>query len=250
MSTTEKPAILLVPGAWHPPTAFAPLTKYLESNGYPVVPLPLATVGAPDPLPNYDQDVSLIREAILKHGPSVVVLTHSYGGLPGASACKGLPDGAVSHFIFCCSFALPVGVSLMDALQNKPLPWFDVSDDGLTVNAMQNEEIFYNDIHDKETLAELVGSLKPHSYKAFASKNTYAVYEDVKCTYVVCDEDKAIPVGAQWGMVEGARKAVAEKEGAKGGMEAVTLEGASHTPFVSRTEELGVIVRRCAGEAI
>lgn len=247
--STKKPTILLIPGAWHPPSAFGPLTRYLESHSYTVIPIALKSVDAPTPLPDYTADVTHIRSQIIQHSP-VVILTHSYGGLPGSSACADLPsDVVIQHFIFCCSFALPVGVSLMDALSNKPLPWFDISDDGMLVNAATPVETFYNDISDKQTLEELTASLRPHSYKAFASKNTYAVYEDVKCTYVVCEDDMAIPVQAQWGMVEGARKGLEAKEGARGGMEAKVLK-ASHSPFVSMPEELGRIVRGCAGEQV
>jgi hypothetical protein len=89
----SKPIIVLVPGAWHPPSAFDPLTKYLQSKGYTVDALALQSVDANPPLDNFDADVQHIARSIEKHtdaGHDVVLLTHSYGGNPGSSACKGL----------------------------------------------------------------------------------------------------------------------------------------------------------------
>lgn len=135
----------------------------------------------------------------------------------------------------------------MDALQGKPLPWFAITPDGKSVMPATPIETFYNDIPDTKTQEALIGSLRRHSYLAFTSPNKYAVWEDVKCTYVACEDDNAIPLPAQLGMVEGAKKMVQEKQGAKGGMDSVTLK-ASHSPFVSMPEKVGQIVRRCAGE--
>lgn len=89
----SKPIIVLVPGAWHPPSAFDPLTRYLESQGYTVDALALQSVDANPPLENFDADVKHIASVVEKHadtGRDVVLLTHSYGGNPGSSACKGL----------------------------------------------------------------------------------------------------------------------------------------------------------------
>lgn len=88
-----KPVLVLVPGAWHPPSAFGPFTKYLESKGYLVDPVALQSVDADPPLHNFDADVQHIAAAVEKHadaGRDVILLTHSYGGNPGSSASKGL----------------------------------------------------------------------------------------------------------------------------------------------------------------
>ncbi|KIX08916.1 uncharacterized protein Z518_03573 [Rhinocladiella mackenziei CBS 650.93] len=89
----SKPAIHLVPGAWHGPSNFSPLTNYLTQHGYTVEGIPLASVDSSPPQPNFDADVQVIASTISKHtdqGSDVVILFHSYGGIPGTSACKGL----------------------------------------------------------------------------------------------------------------------------------------------------------------
>ncbi len=172
---SSKPSIVLVPGAWHPPTAFSPLTKYLEANGYDVHPVALPSVGSSPPQPNFDADVSAISSKLTKladAGKDIVVLSHSYGGIPGSSAIKGLlksdrKSGGVIHKIYCSSFALPVGASLMDTLNRTPLPWFNFPSEGdreqhhekretLTLVPATPAETFYNEITDKSTVESLV----------------------------------------------------------------------------------------------
>ena len=92
-------------------------------------------------LQSFDPDVVEIRNTIysvLSKGKDVVMLYHSYGGVPGSKALggymkdlgsgggKGKEDlGRVRRLVYCESFFfLPEGKSLMAALQEKPLPWF------------------------------------------------------------------------------------------------------------------------------
>ena len=271
MST--KPSIVLVPGAWHLPTAFSPLTKYLEQNGYSVHPVALASVDSAKPQPNFDADVAAISTKLTEladAGDDLVVLTHSYGGIPGSSATKGLlksdlekegKKGGVVHLIYCCSFALPEGVSLMDALQHTPLPWFKFLDpeaakqhkenrETLTLVPATPKETFYNEIKDADAVKWLIKELRPHSYGSMWSGVSYAGWNECPATYVICKKDEAIPESAQVGMCDGADASgkVGGKEGGK--INRVVLESADHTPFWSFTEELGRAVRRCAGEEI
>lgn len=204
----SKPTILLVPGAWHAPSGFSPLTKYLTQHGYTVEGISLASVGSSPPQPNFDADVNVIASTISKHadsGSDVILLFHSYGGVPGTSACKGLlksdrsttgKQGGVVHLIYCCAFAVDEGVCLMDGLGGQPPSWFDFAADEKTLMPKTPVETFYNDIDDKKVLDELVASLKPQSYGAFWSQCSYAAWRDVASTYVVCERDEALPAGA------------------------------------------------------
>ncbi|KAJ9647626.1 hypothetical protein H2204_000256 [Knufia peltigerae] len=257
-----KPVLLLVPGAWHEPSCFSLLATYLVKHGYVVEGISLPSVNSSPPHPNFDGDVDAIASTIQKHadqGSDIVVFFHSYGGIPGSSACRGLlksdrdargKPGGVTHLIFCAAHAVDEGVSVMDNLGGEPLPWFNLSEDrkrSVLADEM-SAELFYNDIDDDEVLAELVRNVKPQSYGAFWSKSTYAAWMDVDSTYVHCERDKAMPVGYQRRMVADGRRAV-EERGAKGRMHHVTLD-AGHSPFVSRPEEVGMIVRRVAGEKV
>ena len=256
--TTTKPQILLVPGAWHGPSAFAPTTRLLEAAGYTVHGIELASVTWSDagkPAPSGSEDDSAIirtklEDLVDNQGLSVVVLCHSYGGMAVMPALRGFSQrersaagkkGGVTFLIYCCAFALPNGVSLMDALNNTPLPWFDVSDDQTSVNAMTPRDIFYNDLSEAEA-EQYIAHLKPFAYKAMSTKNTFQPWEEIDCGYIVCEKDQAIPAGAQRGMVQGVE--------AGGGKMKVWELDASHSPFLSMPEKVAEIVREAAGEVV
>ena len=256
----SKPVILLVPGAWHTPLGFSQLTNYLIQHGYTVEGISLASVGSSPPQPNFDADVQVIASTISKHvnqGSDVIILFHSYGSMPGSSACRGLlksdreaagKPGGIVHLIYCCAFAVDEGVSLMDGLGGQPLPGFDITSDEKTLMPKTPVETFYNDVDDKAVLDALVSSLQPQSYGVFWSKCTYAAWLDVESTYVVTERDEALPVQVQRDMVVNVRKSIEEK-GGKGRMQEVMVDS-SHSPFVSRPDELGRIVRGIAGEKV
>jgi hypothetical protein len=137
----SKPDFILVPGAWHSPEAFKPTSSLLEKAGYTLHGVPLASFGASPPLQNFDPDVQVIHDTVnkvLSSGKDVVIVYHSYGSVPGSEALaeymKDLATGnkkdgwgKIQRLVFCCSFVLPEGGSLMAALQFKDLPWFIVN---------------------------------------------------------------------------------------------------------------------------
>ena len=134
MATT----IVFVPGAWHGPEAFGQVSSLLKKEGHKCVGVSLPSVGANPPLKDMSEDVKAVRDAIsseVEQGHDVVVAVHSYGGVPGNEAIKGLTKtdqeakgkkGGVVKVLFICAFALPEATSLMDALGGTPLPWFDI----------------------------------------------------------------------------------------------------------------------------
>ncbi|RMZ80862.1 hypothetical protein DV737_g2777, partial [Chaetothyriales sp. CBS 132003] len=241
MST--KPAIVFVPGAWHSPDGFKLVMDSLEAAGYETKGVHLPSVGASVPLKSFDPDVEAIQAAIkdfADQGKDVVLVVHSYGGITGSQAVKGLDKatrekegqkGGVSHIFFCCAFALPENTSLMDCCNNQPLPWFQISQDQLVVTPATPIETFYNDVKDPE---EIVKTLKPHSYQVFFSKITYPGWKYVPSTYLLCAKDAAIPLALQQTMVDQARSQGAD-------MKTVEID-ASHSPFLSIPEEMALTV--------
>lgn len=184
---SPKPHILLVPGAWHPPSAFSPLTTYLESHAYTVHTVAHPSIDATPPHKDFRADVDSVRSALTSlanQNHNVVVLMHSYGGIPGSEACNGLlasqrsadgKQGGVTHLIYCTAFAAPKGVSLMDALNRTPLPWFQFEDDdkkarheelkdSLAILPATPRDVFYNAMTDDRQVEELVKSLRKQSY--------------------------------------------------------------------------------------
>lgn len=124
----SKPVFVIVPGAWHHPDAFGPVMKQLDAAGYNSVGVTLPSVGTEPPIKGFEPDVEAVRNAIhqvLDSGDDVVLVMHSYGGIPGSEATKGVSGkGKIRRLVYCCSFVLPEGGSLFHtALGGQPGPW-------------------------------------------------------------------------------------------------------------------------------
>ena len=68
MAPGNKPTIVVVPGAWHGPFHFKPLTSRLEAAGYEVHPMALPSIAKPGAEPenigDHTPDVKVIASAI------------------------------------------------------------------------------------------------------------------------------------------------------------------------------------------
>lgn len=84
-----------MPGAWHTPAHFQLLQDLLTNPTYAYAfhAVTLPSVGAAAPHPDWSADVAAIRGAILaavERDEQVLVVAHSYGGLPAGEAIRGL----------------------------------------------------------------------------------------------------------------------------------------------------------------
>lgn len=256
-----KPVFVMAPGAWHGPESFSPVTKFLTKHGYIVETVSLASVGSSVPRAGFEEDVGIITTAIEHHadmGSDIVLVMHSYGGIPGSSACRGLlkkePNGSgktggVVRLVYIAAFAVNEGVCLMDGLGGRPMPWWRFDDEKASMTVENPIPTFYNDIADEGTLNDLVSGLKPQTYSSFWGKATYAPWLEISATYILCRADNALPFEAQQDMVANARKHIENfgREGVR--IDTATLE-TSHTPLVSQPEQVARILRRSAGEEL
>ncbi|KAF1923065.1 alpha/beta-hydrolase [Didymella exigua CBS 183.55] len=225
---SPKPTILFVPGAWHKATCYTPLIQNLTAQGYETATADLASVGAVPGLQSWAGDISNIRTAITTladAGKHIVVAAHSYGSLPAGEAMKDLllrdrsaagERGGVVHVVYISAFVLPPSMSLLDALGGTDLPWFRVSESGTEVEPEDPARVFYNDLSEEEQ-REQIEQLEVFSYRMFGEKTTWAPYREVKCSFVFCTLDNAIPLEVQRGMVQGSGAQFRETTAAESG---------------------------------
>lgn len=247
--TQNKPTIVFVPGAWHGPETFDPITGILQSLGYNTISVSLPSVGASPPLDDFHPDVAAVRSAIASSvdaGSEVVVFAHSYGGVPASEAVNGLTKsdlesqrkpGGVVHFILCASFFLPEGVASINP-ETGPSPQYEVLENGTIVMAKDPVTTFYNDL-PRETGERLAARLKRQSYRVFASKTTYSAWRHVPTTYLYTENDSALPIQFQKMMVEGSGVDVKTE----------TFD-AGHSVFLTLPDKVVESIRRAAGEFI
>ncbi|KAK7977013.1 hypothetical protein PG988_004503, partial [Apiospora saccharicola] len=245
------PVFLFVPGAWHQAWLLDPLRGYLMARGYASAHVELASVGAADPSrTGLADDIAAIRAGLeerIDAGEELVVVAHSYGGIPTAGAVQGLSvaeraregkKGGVLMVVHMAAFAVPVGTSLRDNLPDKAYPpWWNVQGDIIT--PIDPLRVFYADIKP-ELAAKLATRLQPHSLKAMEDKSGFAPWDHdgFEMGYIFAEEDQAIPLVAQQAM---------QSQFPTGSFTA-SLK-ASHTLFLSQCDEVGDALVRAAALA-
>ena len=229
------PSVLIVPGAWHKPVHFCRLIDELADLDVHTVTL---TSSGDDPANLRDMytDAEVIAQAVAAIDGPVVVVAHSYGGIP---TTQGLAKARnVRNIIFLASFQLEAGDSLLS--QNPAgvlLPWTELRHrDGVDdfVEAMSPETMFFNDL-DAATAADAVSQIGYQSYSSMRQPLTETAWKTIPNTYIVCEADNALPVRAQERMAERAND--------------IYRLNTSHSPFLSQPATLAALIRRSIADA-
>jgi pimeloyl-ACP methyl ester carboxylesterase len=202
---------LLVHGAWHGSWCWEQVASRLTASGAAVQTVDLPSAGTPAGL---HDDARVVQAAIDSLDGPVTVVAHSYGGQPVTEAAAG-----VAHIVYVAAFQLDEGDSVLGAIGGQPPSWWKV--DGDFVTPLTPAEVFFNDIPDS---ADAVAQLRPQGYASFTEPLAAAAWKTVPSTYVVCDNDNAIPVFAQEAMSQRSSR--------------VERLSAGHSPFLSRPDEL------------
>ncbi|KAJ9414659.1 hypothetical protein QL093DRAFT_2569427 [Fusarium oxysporum] len=183
------------------------LKQGLASRGFSVVQPESATAGTVISEvcgKTYLDDVTVIRAAVeqpLAAGKEIVLVCHSYGGIPGSAAAegyqvherheKGLPGG-IKHIVYLAAFALPEKrMSLLSAIGGTYAPFMN-NEGGVISLGQGAQDALFND-SDSETANRLLAGCV---YQSTASLETPSIHT----TYVACENDHALPFDAQIAM--------------------------------------------------
>ena len=152
-----RPTILLIPGAWFPPSAYNAFLHAVRNAGYQTVCASYPSLNPKDPkhadaatdtlfvVQNYLIPLIEIEQK------DVVIVMHSYGGIPGSGAATGFGKaarqqqgrkGGVVGLVHSSGFVLAEGLSCADG-QGGSLPaWVKENDVRMTrSNRSTNVEI-------------------------------------------------------------------------------------------------------------
>lgn len=134
---TPKPVIVFVPGAFSRPSDYDLVSGPLREAGHEVhvVHHPSSPDVLVHPTPSmYDDadNIHLLVETLADEGKDIVMVMHSYGGLPGTQACEGMSrterlraskPGGIVRLLYVGAAVAPVGSSLAGVLRTEmPLP--------------------------------------------------------------------------------------------------------------------------------
>lgn len=216
--------ILLVHGAWHDGRCWDALRTHLGDREVHAVDLPSSGNDAAT-LGDLAADAQVVREVLDALDRPAVVVGHSYGGMVISEATAGRDD--VAHLVYVTAFMLEEGESLTGALGGVLPPWIEAVADGAATKANDAVEAFYADAAQADA-DEAVSRLGLQSMASFADELTGAGWKKIPSTYVICEQDNAIPPEAQEGMSQRAG--------------AVHRMDTSHSPFMSKPAELAPLI--------
>lgn len=138
---TQQPIIVLVHGAWQTAAQWDLLAQGLTSKGFTVV-RPQGASSGTDATSirgkTYQDDVGVIHFAMESHlaaGKEIILVCHSYGGVPASAAAEGYQLherrsrnllGGIKHIVYLAAFAFPMkGLSLLMALGGDYAPFMN-----------------------------------------------------------------------------------------------------------------------------
>jgi pimeloyl-ACP methyl ester carboxylesterase len=216
--------IVLVHGAWHGAWCWDAVVADLTDVG-------LAATAVTLPLTSAADDVATTRAAIEAAGPGCVVVGHSYGGMVISQAAVGL---AVRRLIYLAAFLAEPGEDMLTLLDGSELTEAVLLDQAqVRVDPSAAGGIFYGDA-DPGLAAALVARLRPMAIDAAmaSAPSTPPAWRTIPTTYVVCNNDRALPVASQRAMAARADEVVEWPT--------------DHSPFVTRPADIAELVARHA----
>lgn len=191
-----------------------------------------------------------VREAVLsqlEHG-DVIVVPHSYGGVPTTAAMKGLDtksrhkaghSTSVVAVAALSSFVLAEGATARETLEQ---PALSVAEMGETLPPYRPEALFPElSAEDKQ---KYIAMLRPISVAALATSASYNAHEVIPVHYLMAGDDLAIPIRIQHKIVDSLRPTACTE------IRTELLEGCGHAPFLTRVDETVAFLRRSAGETV
>ncbi|KAL5360149.1 alpha/beta-hydrolase [Aspergillus floccosus] len=240
-----NPTLIFAPGAWFPTTAFAPLIDKLTLE-HPCATIAFPSIQQATNVHNLAPDIAAVRdlvEPLVHAGKEIVLVVHSWAGLPVNSALEGLSaahrardgkTGGVVKICFIAAFVPVVGESVLDAVADVP-EWWVVDDENKTVTTSDPLGLFFHDVPDG---AQWVRELRPHAWATKVAPAQAEAFMHIPSSYLLCEDDRALPLAIQEAMVERMREmgAVVETE---------RIETA-HTPWLVRPEQVADYIRRHA----
>jgi len=98
-------------------------------------------------------------------------------------------------------------------------------------------EVMYHDC-DPEEAADAVSNLKVHAEATFDEKTRTAAWRRIPSAYLVCEDDRAIPLAGQEAMIQTVKD--------EGGVIEVERIAFAHSPYIGKPEPVAAFIDRAA----
>ncbi|KEY65354.1 hypothetical protein S7711_01864 [Stachybotrys chartarum IBT 7711] len=240
------PSIIMLPGSFVPASVLYPVRDAVSGQGFEFLALDLATVRLPNdtrtPPSMYDDAALIIREVekLADQGKDVIVISHSYSGIPMSQAAAGLGKksrmsqgkrGGIVKLGYVTSFVPALGQTSNDMLGDVPDDQrvdIRIDEQGWMwqTNLTRTAELVFNDLPLEDGLA-WANRFSQHSAQSFMDPATQIGYtdEDIELAYLFCEHDRTIPPQNQAVAIDNLRST--------GKTVDVTSIAADHGPMIS-----------------
>lgn len=276
----SKPTVVGVHGAWHSAAHFQPLKANLARHGYKFVAVLLPSMHYAElncaPPSDIKEDVAAIQTAVVNElkadpGTDVVVLTHSYSGMPGSAAVENLDkksrkvagfSNGISALLVISGLLIDQGISGFDWANKIIPPTIILSHIPSPVKGRGKEieisvpnpepgpvELFYHDVVPRADAEYYASLLVPHVWSVYRTPVPFAGFKVVPTHYLLTEDDRSLPAGWQRLIVQMADEATLQAD-PQGGKIVVTSIPTGHSPFLSQVDETARWIRKCVGEIV
>ncbi|MEV6608707.1 alpha/beta hydrolase [Kutzneria sp. NPDC051319] len=210
--------IVLVHGSWHGSWCWALLSDELGALGRVTHAVDLPSMDGPGY--GVEADTKVVREKVDSIGAPVVLLGHSYGGVVISQASAG------DRLVYLAAFMLDEGQSPLSTVGQELPPGLD-----MLPPPADPIDMSYADV-PADLARDAVSRLRSQSAQAARDRQIGAGWRDIPSTYVLCEQDRAVPPALQEQMSQRANE--------------IWRLDAGHSPFLSMPRELAVLLDEIA----
>jgi len=224
----QKPAIVLVHGAFADASSWSKIIPLLEKDGYFVTAVQIPLTSLPD-------DVAVAKRVIDAQKGPVVVVGHSYAGAVITDAAAG--NANVKSLVYVNAFAPDAGEALAEAGNKFPAPPLNAALVPDTAGFLYIERDKVHDVFCKDLPAAdariIAATQKPLNKSVFEAKVANVAWKTIPSWFIVGKDDRAISPDLE--------RFLAKRMNAK-----TTELNSSHVPFLSHTKEVVKIIEEAA----
>ncbi|KAJ5626871.1 alpha beta hydrolase family domain protein [Penicillium herquei] len=211
--SVSLPTVVLIPGAWQNPETYEPLRSCLASRGYESICLSPPSTSLSHGETDLAADSSFVHEDILRplveEGKDVLVVMHSFAGVYGGGAVKGLSKtersqsgkpGGIIALVYVAAACIPTGITALQAMGigEELLPWVVLQNGILTIP--EPVPLMFHNLLAQEA-QKWASKMKHQAIKPMQSVVTYAPFEDDiykgHLAYLLCTQDETIHPSGQ-----------------------------------------------------
>jgi pimeloyl-ACP methyl ester carboxylesterase len=217
--------VMLVHGAWHQPATWAKLEPELHALGYDTRAPALPSSGE-NPTAGMHEDAAVLAKELASIERPVVLLGHSYAGIPVTEAAAGADN--VTRLIYLAAYMPDLGQS-MYSLHGAPEPEDTSGVFPLTADPRHSLYAELSDAEAEEAMRELV----QQTHLSCAEKVSAVAWRDIPSTYIVTEQDKDLPIALQEQMAAQATE--------------IRRIASAHSPFLSQPRQLATLIDEITG---